>query len=38
MLFGVVDAYTTSYKINLNKVVGFFSKALTFVITIYEIE
>ena len=28
MLFGVVNAYTTSYKINLNKVVGFFQKLL----------
>ena len=28
MLFGVVDAYATSYKINLNKVVGFFQKLL----------
>ena len=28
MLFGVVDAYTTSYKINLNKVVSFFQKLL----------
>ena len=28
MLFGVVDAYTTSYKIKLNKVVGFFQKLL----------
>ena len=28
MLFGVVDAYTTDYKINLNKVVGFFQKLL----------
>ena len=28
MLFGVVDAYTTSYKINLNKAVGFFQKLL----------
>ena len=28
MLFGVVDAYTTSYKINLNKVVGLFQKLL----------
>ena len=28
MLFGVVDAYTTGYKINLNKVVGFFQKLL----------
>ena len=28
MLFGVVDAYTTSHKINLNKVVGFFQKLL----------
>ena len=28
MLFGVVDAYTTSYKINMNKDVGFFQKLL----------